>query len=56
MDGYSRKATRRTLFVGLLPVALIRGFDGDRRRIAPKDESGTDVSFSLYRALSKKRG
>jgi hypothetical protein len=29
MDGYSRKATRRTLFVGLLPVALIRGFEWD---------------------------
>ena len=49
MEGYPTKATRRALFVGLLPVALIRGIDGDRRHIAPKDASGMDVSFLDFR-------
>jgi hypothetical protein len=49
MDRYPRKATRRTLLVGLLPLALMRGAVVDYHHITPLDESDKDAAFRRFR-------
>jgi hypothetical protein len=49
VDHCARKATRRTLIAGLMPLALLRGSDGNHRHLGPADESDKDVAFRDFR-------